>query len=105
MKNNPVLKQALSNLLIEANGFELFIGKATNLSELLDEFSKINPQIVLLDDSFPYDGNPLLIQISIIQPNIPIIVVSGEKNLLDIVRRETIKISSPGDLINTINLI
>jgi len=79
--------------------------QAPDLTSLLHEVTRIQPDMIILEDSIPFAGSSMLHHLLVAKPNLPIIVVSGESNEMHIVRKETTLLISSNDLINAINLV
>ena len=78
---------------------------AEDLEGLLNEISEAEPTFILLDDSSSFSEESLLVRILMHKPDLPVIVISENSNLMHIVRRETRTINSSNDLVNAVNLI
>ena len=105
MQTNPLLMQAVSSILIKAGNIDLIEGRASSITEMLDEVAQTKPDILLLDNSFPYSGDSLPARLLAIHPNLPVIVVSDKENLIYVVRQETVRLETSHDLIAAIHQI
>jgi hypothetical protein len=104
VRNNSLLKQAVSSLLDDmANSLDLFESKMDNVDDLLKEISEVDPDMILLEESSPFSDESLLVRLMVTKPGLPFIVISAEANLMHIVHRETVQLSSSADLISAIN--
>ena len=105
-RNDTLFKTFVANLL---NGLidelDMQESSADDLEGLLAEISDVELALILLDDSSPFSGDSLLVQILIHKPDLPVIVLSENSNLMHVVRRETTIIHSSKELVNAINLI
>ena len=98
--------QLISNLLIDtANDMEFFLGEANTLEALQTEISEVQPHMVLLEESSQFSGESFLVHLLLANPNLPVVVICQDVNLIHVVHRETRHVTSPLDLIQTINLI
>jgi len=79
--------------------------QANDFDGLLAEISEADPTLILLDDSFPFSKDSFLVRILLHRPDLPVVVISEDSNLMHIVRKETKVIDSSNDLINVVNLI
>ena len=105
IRNNSLLKHAVSSLLGDMTNLNLFESKADNVDDLLKEISKIDPDMILLEELSPFSEESVLVRLLVIKPGLPVIVISEEANLMHIVRRETVQLSSSIQLIEAINLM
>lgn len=104
--NDSLFKQLVARLLQDfENDLELYESQSADFEDLLKEISEAEPNIILLEESFPFSKDSYLVQLLITKPNIPLIVISDVSNEMHIVRRESIILSSSNDLIKTINRI
>ena len=105
-RNDSLFKTLVASLLNRLmDDLELHESHADNLEGLLNEISETEPALLLLDDSFPYSDEFPLVRILIHSPNLPVIIISEESNLMHIVHRETRTIISSSDLVNAVNLV
>jgi len=105
-KRDSLFKNLVANLL---NGLiddlDLRESQANDFEELLAEISDADPSLILLDESSPFSGDSLLGRILAFKPELPVIVISENSNLMHIVRKETKVIDSSSDLVDVVNLM
>ena len=103
-KQDSLFKQLVAGLLIDlADNLKLYECRAVDFDGLLDEVSKIEPHMILLEESSLFSEDSFLVRLLIAKPGLPAIVISENSNTMHIVRRETMLLSSSDDLINAIN--
>lgn len=104
-KRESLFKNLVANLL---NGLiddlRLQESQANDFEELLAEISDADPTLILLDEASPFSGNSVLGRILAYRPDLPVIVLSEDSNLMHIVRKETKVIDSSSDLADAVNL-
>jgi len=79
--------------------------QADDFDGLLVEISEADPTLIMLDDSYPFSKDSFLVQILLHRPDLPVIVISEDSNLMHIVRKETKIIDSSKDLFNVVNIL
>lgn len=84
---------------------ELYENKSVEFGEMLSEIKESKPDMIILEESEPFTENSLLTRILIRFPEVPLIVISEDSNLIHIVRCQARLLSSSNDLIETINLM
>ena len=105
-RKDSLFQQLVASLLNDlADNLKLHESEAGDIEGLLNEVAEVEPDMILLEDSSPFSQDSLLVQLLIDRPNLPVIVISEDSNVMHVVRRETMLISSSSDLIKTINLI
>ena len=98
--------QLVASMLIDLiDDLELYESNTVDFSNLLEEVARAEPDIILLEESPPFSENSLLIRLLANIPDLPVIVISEDSNLMHIVRRETRLLSSSHDLVKTITHI
>jgi hypothetical protein len=80
----------------------MFEGSANTLNDLLCEVSRVDPDIILLEESSPLSMGMVLFQVLLARPGKPVIVLNQENNWVHTVRWETIQLHSADDLISAI---
>jgi DNA-binding NtrC family response regulator len=105
-RKDSLFKNLMANLLSDLiDDLDLQESHADDMEGLLNEISETEPAFILLDDSSPFSGESPLVRILIHRPNLPVIVISEDSNLMHIVHRETRIINSSNDLVKAVNLI
>jgi len=105
-RKDSLFKQLVASLLNDlADNLKLYVSKAVDIEVLINEVAEVEPDMILLEDPSPFSKDSLLIRLLIERPNLPVIVISGDSNVMHIVRKETMLLNSSSDLIKTINLI
>jgi len=105
-KNDSLFKSLVASLLNDLiNDVELQESHADDLEGLLNEISETDPTLILLADASPFSGESPLFRILMHKPNLPVIVISEDSNMMHIVHRETKIIKSSNDLVNAVNII
>ena len=105
-RNDSLFKNLVATLLNDLiKDLDLHESQAEDLEGLLNEISEAKTALILLDDSFPFSDESPLVRILIHSPNLPVIVISEEANLMHIVHRETRTINSSSDLVQAVNLV
>lgn len=105
-RKDSLFKQLVASLLMDATDhLELYENKSGEVAELLNEIKEAKPDMIVLEDSAPFAENSLLIRILIHVPEVPMIVISEDSNLIHVVRCQTRLLGSSNDLIETINLM
>ena len=105
-QKDSLFKEVVATLLMDStNNLFLYESQAVDFEGMLAEVLKVEPDVILLDESSPFTVDSFLMQLLITNPGLPVIVISEDDNLMHVVHRETIEINSSMDLINTINLI
>ena len=93
------------NLLNDTNhSLIVYESQAVDFEEMLNEVTRNEPDVILLDESFPLSTTSTLICLLTAKPALPVIVIGEDDNLMHIIHHETVRIHSPMDLINAINL-
>jgi hypothetical protein len=104
-RNESLFKNLVANLLIDLIAdLDLYESQAEDLEGLLNEISKIDPTLIILDDSSSFSGESSIMSILMHQPNLPVIVIGMDSNLMHILRKETKIINSSNDLVKAVNL-
>ena len=105
-QKDSLFKQLVASLLVDlADDLNLHVNKTEEFDGLMDEIKEIRPDMILLEDASPFSEDSLTIRLLVNIPDLPVIVISEDSNLLHIVRRDTRLLSSSKDLIETINLV
>jgi hypothetical protein len=96
----------VASLLVDmTDNLDLLENKTVDFDGLLKEIREANPDMILLEEVSPFTQNSLLIRILVNIPDLPVIVISEDSNIMHIVRCDTRLLSSSRDLIDTINLM
>lgn len=105
-RKESLFKQLVASLLRDATDeLELYENKSVEFGEMLSEIKESKPDMIILEESEPFTENSLLTRILIRFPEVPLIVISEDSNLIHIVRCQARLLSSSNDLIETINLM
>lgn len=105
-QKDSLFKQLVASLLNDlATNLKLEESRSTGFEELLNEISKAEPNLILLEEASPFTNGSYLIQLLINVPSTPVIVISEASNEMHILRRESVILSSSRDLIKTIDQI
>lgn len=105
-RKESLFKQLVASLLRDAtDDLELYENKSVEFGEMLSEIKESKPDMIILEESEPFTENSLLTRILIQIPEVPLIVISEDSNLIHIVRCQARLLSSSNDLIETINLM
>lgn len=105
-RKESLFKQLVASLLRDAtDDLELYENKSVEFGEMLSEIKESKPDMIILEESEPFTENSLLTRILIQIPEVPMIVISEDSNLIHIVRCQARLLSSSNDLIETINLM
>lgn len=101
-----MFRQVIANLLMNvADNVEMFESTALDGSDLLNEVTHLDPDIILLEESSPLSTNSPLVPMLIAKPGRCLIVISQEHNWIDVVHCENFHLSSASDLVNTIKFM
>lgn len=87
------------------DNLELHENTTADFKDLLDEIRNAKPDLVLLEEISPFTENSLTIRLLDSLPNLPLIVISEDSNLIRIFHSETRTLSSSRDLIETLNIM
>lgn len=82
---------------------DLHENTTTDFKDTLGEIRDAKPDLVLLEEMSPFSQNSLTIRLLNSLPNLPLIVISEDSNLIRIFHSETRMLSSSRDLIETLN--
>jgi len=105
-RQDSLFKQLVAGLLNDlAKDFKMLESRALDFNDFLNEVARERPDVILLEDHSPYANNAHFMQLLISKPNLPVIVIGEDSNVLHIVRRESLPVSSSDDLIKAINLL
>jgi len=105
-EKDTLFKTLIANLLNgRIDDMDVQESQADDFDGLLAEITEADPTLILLDDSFPFSKDSFLIRILLHKPELPVVVISEDSNLMHLVRKETKTINSSNDLVNVVNLI
>lgn len=105
-QGNSLFKQLVTNLLEDmTDDLDLLENNAMEFECLLEEIKNAKPDLVLLEELTPFTENSLLMRLFANIPDLPVIVIREDSNLMHTVRCDTRLLGSSKDLIETINLI
>jgi len=77
--------------------------RISSFTGLLSEVARVKPDFILLEDDTPFTTSSLSTQLLTADCNLPVIVISGESNVVHILHKESILLNSSFDLINAID--
>lgn len=101
-----MFKQLVASLLVDMmDNLELHENTTADFKDTLDEIRDAKPDLVLLEEMSPFCENSLTIRLLDSLPNLPLIVISEDSNVMRIFQSETRILSSSGDLIETLNIM
>jgi len=83
-------------------GLEIVISEASDTNELVLAVSKINPDVVLLNDSHPMAAKEALTKLMTTQSKIRIVIVNDDNNWLHIFNKEDLLLTKLEDLLTAI---
>lgn len=105
-KDGTLFKQIVWNLLTPiTDHIDMFDSNAQTIADLLDEVSRIDPDVILLEESSPLSMDSVLAHVLLAKPGRPVIVINQEHNWVHTVCWETIQLRSADDLRNMIALV
>ena len=103
-QKDSLFKQLVASLVRDlTTNLKLYESQATEYEDLVDEISKVKPDMILLDDASPFSVDSVLVRLLINHTNLPVIVISAESNEMHIVQRKTELLTSSNDLIRVID--
>ena len=105
-QNDSLLKDVVASLLKNSNrNLKVHESRTCDFEEMLNEILEVQPDVVLLNESSPFSVDDFLMRLLIVQPGLPVIVISETSNVMHVVRRETRFLKTSKDLLATINLV
>ncbi|NWG34674.1 MAG: hypothetical protein HXY42_09545 [Chloroflexi bacterium] len=100
-----MFKQLVASLLVDMmDNLDVQENQTTDFEGLLDEIQAVDPHLILLEEAFPFSENSILSRLLMNLPDLPLIVISEDSNLMHVVRCNTRLLSSSRDLIETITV-
>jgi DNA-binding NarL/FixJ family response regulator len=95
--------QLVASLLVDMmDDLDLYESQAVGFEELLNEMQIANPRLILLEETLPFSSASLMTRLLAARPELPVIVISEDTNLIHVIRCQTRLLSSSKDLIETI---
>ena len=103
-QQNSLFRQLVANLLQDlASDLTLHESCVADFTGFMEEVSTIQPDMILLEDSSPFSEDSHLARLLINKPELPVIVISEDSNVMYVLRCETSLLSTSHDLIDAIN--
>ncbi len=84
------------------DNFELDESRTIEFDALLNEIEALHPHLILLEEASPFSSASLMTRLLVALPELPLIVISEDSNLMHVIRCQTRLLSSSQDLIETI---
>ncbi len=101
-KSGFLLNQAVISLASLEKRIEIVFSDAIDTNELAREISKINPDVVLLNESQPVASREVLTKLLTTLSKIKIVVVSADSNWLHVFNKEDLLLTRFEDLLTVI---
>ena len=95
----------LSLFIDAADQFEIFESTAHDAEGLLQEVSRVNPDLILLEESAPLSAQLRLCQVLTVKPYRPVIMISQEHNWMHVIHRKSVQLNSASDLIDALKIV
>lgn len=83
-----IMKRASVSLMNLAGELEVVVSNARSIPELISDVTRINPDVVLINDSMPMAVDESVTHLLASQPKLKIIVASMDSNLLRVFNKD-----------------
>ncbi|MEW6287349.1 MAG: hypothetical protein AB1509_14090 [Chloroflexota bacterium] len=104
-RKDSLFKQLVASLLVDMmDDLDLYENKSVELDALLEEIKSVHPDLIVLEEMSPFSEDSLMSRLLVNLPDLPVIVISEDSNLMHLIRCHTRMLGSSKDLIETINL-
>ena len=103
IQNDSILTLAIISLLAADSEAHVIYSSCVDTAGLLDEISRSEPDVVLLDEQALGPSNEFLTQLLMENSGMRVIVIHQNSNRLEIYRKNDILITSAADLLEIVN--
>jgi DNA-binding NarL/FixJ family response regulator len=99
MESDVLVKRAVASLMILASELEVVVSEAVDIPELVRDINKINPTVLLLNESLPLSDKDSLTHLLISHPKLKVVIVSVDSNWLHIFDKQDMLLTRLDDLL------
>ncbi len=103
--SNLLLKQAMTNLLVNLSDTTVITRGIKTFMELCDEIARHAPDVVVLADGTPLSSAETLVNLLALYPGLRVIILSETSNWLHVYSKEEILMTQAADLVTLIHTV
>ena len=102
---NTLLKQAMTNLLVNHSDMTVITRGIDTVQELVDEIARHTPEVVVLAEGTLLASADTLVSLLMLYPGLRVIVLSEESNWLHVFSKEEVLMTQAADLVDLIHSV
>jgi chemotaxis response regulator CheB len=102
---NTLLKQAMTNLLVNHSDMTVVTRGLKTVEELIDEISRHAPDVVVLAEGTLLSSADNLVTLLMLYPGLRVILFSEETNWLHVFSKDEVLMTQAADLVDLIHSV